>query len=192
MREIEPTVITQGERIEWTKTFCDYPATLYSLEYRFRGTGPGFNVTATVDGSDFLAAVTKENSAACSLGRYDWQSWLTEIATRITHFSPDPVEQDVQRGFATGSTGNVELRSDAKMALDAINAAILGQATNNQMEYEITTPAGSRKIRRVPLADLLAARKEYAAIVARENAAERVKNGGQFGRSVVINVRENR
>jgi hypothetical protein len=188
MRKIEPTIITQGERIEWTRSFCDYSADLYTLEYRFRGVGPGFNVTATADGDAFLAAVTTVNSAACSIGRYEWQAWLTEIADATNTFNAASGRVSVKRGFATASTGNVELRSDAKIALDAINAAISNKATNDQMEYEITTPAGSRKIRRVPMVDLLAARKTYAEIVAKENAAERIRNGGKFGKQIAVRM----
>jgi hypothetical protein len=191
MREIEPTQITQGERVEWTKDFCDYPASLYSLEYRFRGNGTGFNVTATVDGDSFNAVISTTNSAACELGRYDWQAWVTEIAVPTNTFIAGSGRVKILKGFATGSTAAIDLRSAAKIALDAINAAMQNKATNDQMEYEISTPAGSRKIRRIPFADLLAARKEYAGIVARENAAERARTTGQFGRPIVINVREN-
>lgn len=191
MRETEPTQITQGEKLEWQKTFCDHPASLWTLQYRFRGVGPGFDADASASGDDYTVEVPIASTAGMSVGKYQWQAWVTEIADVTNKIMVGAGRVTVSRGFVASSTGNIELRSDAKIALDAINAAILGKATNDQMEYEITTPAGSRKIRRVPLPDLLAARKEYAAIVARENAAERVKSGGQFGRMVVINVREN-
>jgi hypothetical protein len=191
MREIEPTTITQGERIEWTKDFCDYPASLYSLEYRFRGTGPGFNVAATAAGDAFVAEVTTANSAACSLGRYDWQAWLTETADSTNKFVVASGRVKVLRGFTSAATGNIDLRSDAKIALDAVNATLLNAASSDQLEYEISTPAGSRKIRRMSRVELLAMQKHFAGIVSRENAAERAKSTGQFGRQVVINVREN-
>jgi hypothetical protein len=191
MREIEPTIITQGEQLQWTRDYRDYPASEWTLQYRFRGPGPGFDESATADGHKFVVAVSTTKTANMSTGRYQWQAWATEIADPTNKVNVGTGFTKVNRGFIADATGNIDLRSDAKIALDAINAAIQNKATNDQMEYEITTPAGSRKIRRVPLVDLLSARKEYATIVSRENAAERARVTGQFGRPVVINVREN-
>jgi hypothetical protein len=188
-RTTEPTQITQGERVAWTKTLDDYSAALYTLVYRFRGAdGPGFNVTATADGTDFLAVVTAAVSAEAKPGVHHWQAWLTEIADSTNTFIVGDGQTNVKRGFASDTTAAVDLRSPAKIALDAVNAAISGQATANIQEYEIATPAGSRKIKRCSMADLLAARKEYAAIVSSENIRERMKKGGPFAQRIGIRV----
>ncbi len=191
-RTTEPTQITQGERVEWTKSIADYPAGEYTLVYRYRPqAGNGFDVTATADGDDFNAVITAAVSAAipnAALGDMAWQSWLTEIADSTNTFLYESGKIKVLQGFNSTSLAAVDSRSDAKIALDAINAAIKGMATVNQLEYEITTSTGGRKIKRVPMADLLAARKEYAAIVNAENNRERMRNGGPVLPSIRMRV----
>lgn len=187
-RKTEPTQITQGERFVWTRTFCDYPASEFTLQYRFRGEGTGFNVTATADGDDFDAVITSTQSAACSIKRYRWQAWATEIAdaTNINMIAEGVT--DVLRGFASGTTTTVDLRSDNQIALDTINAAISGQTTANIQEYEISTSAGSRKIKRMSMSDLLAAREVYSKLVAEEKRRERVRNGRPYLTQIKMRV----
>lgn len=190
-RYIEPTAITQGERVEWTRSFDDYTADLYTLEYRFRGmlgTGTGFNVTATANGTAFDAAITAVQSAACSVTQYGWQAWLTEIADATNTFSVAAGMTDVLRGFTTGTTTASDTRSVAKIALDYITAAISGQASEKVLEYEISTSAGTRKVKRMSMTELLAAQKHFAKIVANENARERLRQGGRFGQQVKVNL----
>lgn len=191
-RTTEPTQLTQGERVVWTKTIDDYPATLYTLVYRFRPqAGNGFDVTATASGSDHAAAISATVSAAIpdtAIGDFVWQSWLTEIADSTNTFVYETGKTKVLRGFSSTSQAAVDLRSSAKVILDAINAAISGQATSVMQEYEISTPAGSRKIKRLSMADLLAARKEYAAIVSNENIRERMRKGGPFAQRIGVRV----
>lgn len=186
LRTTEPTRIAKGEKMSWTRSFGDYPADEYDLEYRFRGNGPGFDVAATADGSDFIASVSAAQSTTMIEGEtYQWQAWLTEQADATNTWIVDRGTIVVDRGFAADSSAALDLRSEAKKILDAINATILNKATNDQMEYEIATPAGSRKLKRMGLKELTDARKIFAEIVARERAAERVKRGGKFGRTVL-------
>jgi hypothetical protein len=185
-RTIEPTRIAQGEELEWTRTFDDYPATEYTLEYRFRGPATGFNITATADGEGFHAEIEANafTSSAAAVGRWMWQAWATEIA------DPDHVEMirdgflQVSAGFVTGTVTAVELRSPAKIQLDAIDAALLAFNTSDVQEYEIATPAGTRRVKRSDKAQMIEQRKYWAKIVAQEAAKERVKNGGSFATEV--------
>jgi hypothetical protein len=41
------------------RSFCDYPATLWTLQYRFRGVGTGFDADATADGEIFTFSVPR-------------------------------------------------------------------------------------------------------------------------------------
>lgn len=191
MRTIEPSRLAKGERIEWTRSFADAPASLYTLQYRFRINGAvGINVTATADGDAHLAEIT----AAASLtfgttGKYRWQAWATENADATNTFVVASGILVVEPGFVS-STAAVELRSTAKQILDALDAALLGTATATHLEYEISTPAGTRKVKNLTRDELIKQREYWAKIVGNENAAERVRNGGRFGKQVVINVRE--
>ncbi len=184
-RITEPTQITQGDRVAWTRTISDYPATLYTLEYRFRSdAGPGFNVTADADGDDFDAVITSAQSATAKAGKYAWQAWLTEIADATHTFAIQVGNTTITPGFATDAKGIVDLRSPAKQTLDAIDAALLAAATSDVMEYEISTPSGMRRVKR--RLDLLTMRKEFAAIVAAENTRERLRRGGPFMQTVGV------
>lgn len=185
-----PSPIRQGERAEWDWTVCDYPATEYTLQFRFRGPGPGADVTATADGSSFDAVLTAAATTLMATGRYDWQAWVTEIAAATNTFPVATGFINVERGFVAGTTGDIDLRSDAKIALDTIDAAMLAFASSDVVEYEISTPAGSRRVKRSDKTQLFELRKHYAMIVSMERTRDRIKNGGSLMRSVPIIVRE--
>lgn len=188
----EPISITQGERVEWTRTFSGYSAEDYTLEYRFRSqAGPGFNVTATADGAAFDAVITAATTVDKVAGKYTWQAWLTENGVATNTFIVCSGETTMLPGFTTDSKAAVDLRSNAQKTLDAIDAAMLAFGTSDIVEYEISTPAGSRKVKRSDKANLMKMRKEYAIIVSMERTKRRVQNGGSLMQSVGIVVREN-
>jgi hypothetical protein len=189
VRDTEPTRITQGESQEWKRGFCDYPASLWTLQYRFRGVGTGFNVTATADGDDFAAGVTTTQTAAMSKGKYEWQAWATNIADTTVIRKIDEGTLIVELGFTSGSTGTVELRSVAKQTLDAIDAALLVAGASTTIEYEITTPAGTHREKK-SRTEVLELRKYYARIVASEDQNTSIRNGGKFGKAVKVRMFE--
>jgi hypothetical protein len=188
-RTSEPTVITQGEQIAWTRSFKEHHADLWTLEYRFRGSGTGFNVDATANGQSFDAEITATQSLAMSPGRYQWQAWVTNIAASSDTEMIFEGEIDVRRGFATGETGTVDLRSKAKQIVDALDAALLVAGSDAVVEYEISTPAGTHRVRK-SRTEALEQRKYYAAIVSREIRAERVRKGGKFAKAVKVSFFE--
>lgn len=189
-RRTEPTTITQGERLHWERCFDDHPATLWTLEYRFRGNGTGFDIAATADGSQFVVDVPTASTTAMTPGKYVWQAWATEIADSTNKEMLAEDSATVKVGFVHGTTTAVDLRTNAKKTLDAINAAILASGTSDVILYEITTPAGSRKVQRYSRTEFLKMRDIYAGIVSRENAAERVKNGKPLATQVKVVMRE--
>lgn len=190
-RTTEPTQAAQGERIAWTRSFSGYSAEDYDLEYRFRSqAGPGFNVDGTADGSSWDAVITAAATTGKDTGKYTWQAWLTEIATPTNTFLVCSGEMTLVPGFATSALGAVDLRSNAQRTLDAIDAALLAFGTSDIVEYEVTTPAGSHKVKRTDKANLMSMRKEYAKIVSMERTKRRVQNGGSLMQSIGIVVRE--
>ncbi len=181
VRTIEPTQITTREEIHWTRTYADYPATLWTLQYRFRGPGIGFNAAATADGDDFdivVPAATTDN--VTEAGWFTWQAWLTEIADSTNKIPIGKGRTRIVVGFDPDHLGAVETRSANEVILDAIKAAISGQASEKVLEYEITTPAGSRKVKRMSMKELLDAQTYYAKLVAGEHSRERIRNGGSL------------
>lgn len=178
VRTIEPTQITTREEVHWTRTYADYPATLWTLQYRFRGPGIGFNAAATADGDDFdivVPAATTDN--VTTAGWFTWQAWLTEIADTTNKKLIDEGRIRIVIGFDPDHLGAVETRSENEIILAAIKLAINGQATEKVLEYEITTPAGSRKVKRMSMKELLEAQTYYTKLVSAEWLRERAKNG---------------
>lgn len=190
MRTTEPTQLAQGERIAWTLSLS-YSATDYTLAYRFRGdasTAAGWTVDVDADGSNFDVTLTIGTSVA--VGNYQYQAWLTEIADPTNTFIAREGRLKIVEGFGSTETGVFETRSTARQALDAIDAALASKASADQLEYEITTPAGSTRVKRMPITDLLKAREHYAVIVAREVARERARSTGKFARQILARLSE--
>lgn len=186
-RTTEPREIIKGERIEWTRDLADYPASLWTLKYRFRNTGTGVNVTCTADGDTHVAVMEASASDDFTvLGKVEWQAWIEEIADATNTFVVDQGEAVIKAGFVD-STAAVDTRSTAKKIVDAIDAAMLVSAGSDVIEYEIETPAGRRRVKKSRDA-AMAERKYYAAIVSRENHAARVRNGGPFAKPVRVRM----
>jgi hypothetical protein len=91
-------------------------------------------------------------------------------------------------GFVAAA-GEVDLRSNAKKTLDAIDAALLIAARPTIVEYEISTPAGTHRVR-MSRGEALEQRKYWAAIVAREDQNTRIRNGGKFATAVKVRMFE--
>lgn len=190
-RTTEPREISQGERIEWTKTVAGFPADEYTLSYRFRGqVGPGINVTATANGTSHVAVITAEDSLKLSIGKYRWQAWATEIADATNTFKLGDGTLDVHVGFVADQTGILDTRSTAKKIVDTLEAALINKASGDLLEYEIETPAGRRKMKYMSRKEQLDALKYWKTIVARELAAERMRNGGPYAKPVTVRFRD--
>jgi hypothetical protein len=188
MRTTEPTTVTQGEQAEWKRSFCGFPATEWTLEYRFRGPGPGADVAGVADGTAFITTLLASQSLPFAVGRYRWQAWVTEIADPTNEEMIAEGSLTIEQGFVSGDTGDIDLRSNAKKMLDAIDAALLVFATSDIVEYEITTPAGNRRVKRSDKTALISERKYWAGIVTNEIAREGAKNGKPLMNNIYMKV----
>lgn len=192
MRTTEPTIITQGEQIEWTRSINGYPADEWTLQYRFRSNaGPGVNIDAVADDTQFAITMTAEETASLSAGRYIWQAWATNIADTTNIVRVCEGQADVRLGFSENPTHTVETRSANEIALASIDAAMTAFATSDVLEYEISTPVGTRRVKRSARSDLMNLRKYYAQLVSLERTRDRLRNGGSLMKSIGIVVRGN-
>ena len=115
----EPTIITAGSTIQWTKNLSDYkPEDGWVLSYRFFSVSQNKEVTATDNGdSTHLAVISATASGGYTSGDYNWQAFVTKGSERF----------DVGCGelhVNAYPTGAVEGRSHVKRTLDAIEATI--------------------------------------------------------------------
>lgn len=181
MRYTEPTQITTREKVVWTKNYSDYPADEWTLAYYFRGPGTGFNAAGTADGDDFVVTVlgtTTDNVDRA--GKYKWESWVTNIADTTIKYNVGVGFTNIVLGLDPDELAAVDLRSNAQRIVDAIDAALLISA-GDVVEYEVSTSAGSKKVKR-SRKEAIDTRREYAAIVAAEATAERLRQTGRVGR----------
>jgi hypothetical protein len=175
----EPSVITIGETLAWTKALEDYPASEgWALTYYFRGAGVGFDATATADGDEFEISVPATTTANMTAGTYYWQA---EVSLSGEKHIVDRGQTEVKAGLAAIDAATThDGRSVAKTIIDAIDALMLGKATRDQAEYTI----GNRSLKRTPVADLILLRERYAQIYAREQRAEKLRQGAPFLKNI--------
>lgn len=195
VRTIEPTQITTREEVHWTKSYADYPATLWQLNYYFRSNlGAGFNLVwateVTADGDDFdiLMPAAKIDTEITVGGWYTWQAVLVEIADTTNKINIAQGRTKIIIGFDPASTAAFETRTKAKIMLDTIDAALLAFATSDVTEYELSTPSGSRRVKRSDKTQLTEQRKYWAAIVTNEIARENARNGRPLMPSIQMRV----
>lgn len=187
MRETEPTKIITSEKIEWRISLADYPASEWTLTYYFRGPGVGVNVTAVADGDDFIMTLPTDSSDDFDVaGKYKYHGRVQKISDATDKHVVRTGYVQVELALNPDDTAAIELRSQAKQIVDSIDAAVLAFKVSDVQEYEISTPVGSRRVKRSDIGSFMALRDKYAAIVAQEAARERVRNGGPLMQRVGV------
>jgi hypothetical protein len=149
---IEPSTITMGSTVKWTKSLPDYPVGTWTLKYRFRGAADIAAVTATTNGSDFLVTLTAVATALYTAGSYWWYSWVESGSERYDIGSGSFT---VKANPAT-ATGTYDGRTQVQLMIAAIEAMLLGVAAREEQEYEISAPGGNgRRLAICPREDLI-------------------------------------
>lgn len=172
----EPTSARAGDLWVWRREdlSADYPASSWTLTYRFKNAAGGFEVVAAADGDYFEATVAAATSTSIAAGVYAWQA---RVSSGTEYYTVDTGELEVLPNLFAGLAATAsDQRTHARKVLEAIEAVLEGRATTDQEEYTI----GSRSLKRIPIADLLAFRDRYRMAVAREDQANGVPNN--FGR----------
>lgn len=173
----EPAALRAGDTWKWTKTLADYPAGTWTLTYRFKNAAGGFEVTATASGTDHSVSVAATTTAAIAAGSYSWQA---QVAAGAEKYTVDTGVLVVDPNLFSGTaTAAYDARSHARKTLAAIEAWIESR-NPGVAEYEIA----GRRMKYIPLADLLRMRQHYKAEVAAEDAAEAIRNGTGTGRRI--------
>lgn len=178
---IEPAELRAGDTWKWTKSLADYPAsTPWTLKYRFKSAAGGFEITASASGDDFSVNHAASSTAAYAAGTYDWVAWVEGGASEKYTVGTGVVEvlPDLRTGTATAA---LDVRSHARKVLDAIEAWIEGRDLG-VAEYEINVGGNSRRLKNIPMSDLIKLRNRYKAEVAAEDAARKLAAGIATGR----------
>lgn len=164
---IEPTTITPGDTVKWTRTLPDYPADAgWVLSYEFVKASTRITVTGGASGADHAVTISSATSAAYVAGTYDWRARVTKAGEVYTVASGRTV---IKPSFAAAT----DARSQMRIALEAIEATLAGRATTATAEYEIA----GRRLKFISPTELLVLRDRYRIDVAREDAAARSAAG---------------
>jgi len=170
-----PTTINAGDKVTWTETLSDYPATTYTLAIDLRSKDrPPITITAATSGSDYLITILSVVTKLWKSGIYQWQAFVytgtgPDYTTKIT----------IERGtleilpnltlFSSSDDG----RSHVKRVLDSLEAVIEGKATADQISYSIA----GRSISKMSPSEILQWRDLYKTEYQRELDIEKVAKG---------------
>lgn len=175
---ILPNTIGAGLTFDRLLTLTAYPADEWALTIMLRGPS-AIDLPATAEGVQHRIHADAATTAAWTPGAY----WYTARATR----GAEVVEVDTGNVTVTPDlsavTGPYDGRSQAQIALEAIDAVLAKRATLDQERYRIN----NRELYRTPIEQLLKLRSYYAEQVKREKAAACGQN--PFGATVRVRLK---
>lgn len=164
----EPGCINAGDTVKWLKTLTDYPATDgWVLKYTYINATAKQEVTAAAQGADYAVTILAATSAAWAAGSYDWRATVAKAGEVYTVAGGRSV---VKPSFGVAT---LDARSQARRALEAVETMMEGRASSATAEYEIA----GRKLKYIPVPELLQLRDKLRADVAREDAASDIAAG---------------
>lgn len=176
----EPTELIVGDRVQWTKTLSDYPATTegWTLTYYLRANLPGgqINITAAASGDIFNIDVAPGTSANWTPGTYFWEAYVSKAGSRYKVGEGMVLLKPDYSAIELPYDG----RTHARRTLEAIQAVIEGRATTDIQRYVMQ--AVGRSVDKMPIEELLKFRDYYLAEVKKEESAA---NGGR-GKNIFI------
>ena len=159
-------LLTKGETLTITETVADATA----VEVRYGGPTTG-TASMTASGGQWTVNIATDNMKA---GQYSAELWATyagdvkRIASRLSF--------TIRAALGVG-----DIRSQARKALEAIEAMLAGQANEGVRRYRIN----NRELERYTVDELLQLRSHFASEVQREER----KNKGLSGLGPRIAVR---
>lgn len=168
----EPALLVAGDTAKWAKVLPANPASEgWVLTYRLVNPSATLVITATAGPSgEHLINVPAATTATWAAGFYAWRAQASKADEVYTVAAG---QMQIAPAFATGG---MDARSDARKALDAVEAVILGRASSAVAEYQIA----GRQLRHIPIPELLTLRDKLRADVVRENTAQALANTGQL------------
>ena len=184
-----PATIRAGDTVAWVEpaaldldgNAATSAAWTFTTFLRFNVASEGATVTGTArsDGG-WNMTISATTSAAFDAGVWSWQSRITSGATVITVGNGS---SQVLASLSYSSTpGAFDGRSQALQDLDAVQAAIRAIVSKNVKSYTIN----SRSFTYADLGQLMQRESQLKAIVAREQAAEKVAAGLGDPRSLFV------
>lgn len=156
-----PSQIIAGDSASWQITTPDYLSTDgLSLTYEFVRATARQTAVSTADGAGgHLLSITVAQSALWPAGTYQWRARALKALEAVTVLSGS---LQVLPAYSAA----IDARSTAQKALDAVIETLGGRASSATAEYEIE----GRKLKFIPIADLLRLKSHLTQEVAKERA----------------------
>lgn len=169
----EPAQVRAGDLATWKISLADYSAADgWALSYALVKSGTRITFNASASGADFLVAVSAATTAPWVAGTYQFVARVTK-GTEIYTVREGSI--DILPDLASASSG-YDARSHARKTLDALEAWIEGRDMG-VAEYEINVGGGSRRLKTIPITELLRLRDLYRREVRGEEDAQRAAAG---------------
>jgi hypothetical protein len=175
-----PAQIRAGDTVKWrddasTDVFGNaVTSSSWTLTYYLRTNtaSEGATVVGAAYGQGWEVTIAASTSAGFDAGQWYWQAIATAGAEKLT-LGSGQLEVLAALQYA-GTPGAFDGRSQAQQDLDAVQGAIRSIVAGGAVaEYTI----GSRKLKKMEMADLLALESKLKAEVKREQAATLMANG---------------
>ena len=132
---IEPLSFCAGDKVQWKKSFSDYPASdSYELKYYLVKSNNQITVTAAADGDDHLVTITAADSANYAAGRYFYQARIEKGTDEKYTVGEGVIE--IKPNLSAQSSG-YEWREHCEQALANIEAILLNKGTHDNFSYSI-------------------------------------------------------
>lgn len=166
----EPIEIVSGDLVTWKLRLDDYlPDDGWSLIYYLTRSTGSQSATATNAGDGYhQVTISTGSSAALTAGEWSYTGQVVKgTSERYT------VRRGVVLVRANPTAGEVEDRDHVRRVLEALEATILGKASQDQLSYSIA----GRSLSKMPPADLIAWRDTYRAEVRQLEDRERLARG---------------
>lgn len=162
-----PARLTAGDSWSWLASYPDYPAPTWALTFYLQNGEHSTAVSTTASGANFTAAKLASETAALTAGRYRWRARLVSGLTVVT------IEKGWVQVEPNAADATQDLRSPARRMLDAVEAALIGRATSDQLAMTL----GSRSISRTPIPELVQWRDRLKAEVLTEEKGSSAGKG---------------
>jgi hypothetical protein len=172
-----------GDSLNFATTALGYPASEgWALRFELRmrdAAGTPIDLTTTAEGDDHRLQVVAAVTDGWAPGIYSWRSYVSKGAEKYT------VETGTTEIVASPSTAtSLDLRTGAQRALEAVQAVLLGKATNGTYYYRI----GDRELRAYTMPELLALETKLKNEVRREKRAQLIEAGMADPRRTVVRM----
>lgn len=164
----EPSTVNAGDTVRWTRSLPDYPSSAgWTLTYQLVNAAARITLTGTASDDDHLVQASATTTASWTSGDYAWRA---QVSRAGEVFTVGEGRVTVRPSF---SSGTQDTRSQARHALDNVNAYLANSNNLAAAEYEVA----GRKLKRHSLTDLWKHRDRLQAEVSREEAAARMAAG---------------